>query len=957
MRTTYVGTFKNIHNDEQYKVTIQLGSNVQNPPVKILDATEAPEIITDEKIYFSPDPVHIKCERSDLTQLIMITQCEIKLKVSEDMSGTFLASTNRDISVTVSRISPSIGSGILFFGYVDPLQFEQGFAHNIDEITLNCTDPLGALQDIKIDQNTGISETDVLKPIDLIKLICTRTIPEGRYLRTKLIFPDTIDPNKIKINAGIFYGDDKDDRMTLYDTLNEILRYIGCTLCYEPQRRCIDIYNIYQTNISYTTSTAWFDPVDDAMSDDASLSNDDVYSKVTLTCEIEPVDDTINLIDDSAMYSDYTTYQKYMTELVSPGEGQRALNGFIDLLKTETTTYDVGYKLDHYCYVKRNDQWSFGSNSYITYKGGKEKTDSAAAIAMTGDQTDVLTWLKENPGKAAFVSYGVGNKINYQDNSPVNNIPLTNYLVISVQGHNDHGQNGHIKTLENNMEVNSPVCSFTGIKSVNLTPTDPRVTNYLVISGKLILNPLQMKTGSVWNGHDTNWPGGDLPSNLYKTSTNTYQNAYAYMDQRTEGAYVSTNALWHHTVPHPDNGDGAYYTQKWWKLATGATPTDPDYVISNKEGIFGFLDNKENEMLKYSWSSYSGYSGDETDIVSKVPILACQLKVGDKYCVERLDLGKAGQGVFEWYTESEWKTQTNLWTKGFDRPYFTIGFDPKVDDKLVGRSYPIQNNIEYTMNVDASGTAIPIKISDKLNGIPEFTILGPINQEWNEIERIHPTLFRHTSWEDHKFWTLELLDSILVSDLKIEMKSDNAKINNKMTTADNDLVYASAINPRFTDTLECSTKICTPLTMQECIDKGVKYQQSNSYVLNLDNSPFYGWTSGNDTIKPEHLFIDYYYRQYNSVAKKLNFTVDNGWAFGTLLSDNESRLGFADIVSSYNMYMKYPGLKPSIVIDSASGSPVWSTVKNWYCMGMDWSLQYKENNMTMRQKFNYPAPL
>jgi hypothetical protein len=260
------------------------------------------------------------------------------------------------------------------------------------------------------------------------------------------------------------------------------------------------------------------------------------------------------------------------------------------------------------------------------------------------------------------------------------------------------------------------------------------------------------------------------------------------------------------------------------------------------------------------------------------------------------------------------------------------------------------------MNVDASGTAIPITADDKLNGIPEFTILGPINQEWNEIERIHPTLFSHTSWEDHKFWTLELLDSILVSDLKIEMKSNNAKINNKMTNADNDLVYASAINPRFTDTLECSTKICTPLTMDECITEGVKYQQSNSYVLNLDNSPFYGWTSGNETIKPEHLFIDYYYRQYNNVAKKLNFTVDNGWAFCTLLSDNISKLGFADVVSGYNIQMLYPGLKPSPVIDE-NGNLINQTPNKWYCMGMDWSLQYKENNMTMRQRFSYPAPL
>ena len=933
--STYVGTLKDYKNEEQYKVTIQTGSIVDTPPQKILDPFDTRERITDDILYFSPDPVHITCERTDLTQLIMITQCQIKLKVTQDMSEKLFADTNRSISVTVERVAPVQSAAVLFYGYVDPLQFDQGFAYNVDEITLNCTDPLGALEQIMIDQNTGIAESDSLQAINFLYKIFEKVFERDpdNFTGIKTFMASTINPNMIKINAGIFYGDDEDDRMTLYDTLMEILKYLGCTVCYEPNGKKIHMFNLYNNRSQADPTGAWFNPKEDAMDDSASISMDDVYNRITLTCEIKPVADEIKLIDDDMMYSDYTNYQKYMTELTASGEGSSAYNGFRQLLQTEQTDYDAGYSIDHYCYVKRSDAWSFGSNSYITAMGGTEGTNPTR---MTGDQSNVLRWLKTHPGKAAFVSFGKGNKLNNKDNAPVNNISLTDYLVISVQGHNDHGESGHNTALFNQIQNNSPICSYVGLKSVNLTPSDENVINYIVISGKLILNPLQRKTGTNW-AQDANWPGGDLPSNLYNASTNTYQNALASIDQYQSNEIFYAYALWHKTVSHPDNGDGAYYTQKWWNCTD---PRKPVYTVSNDTGIFGFLDNKENEMLKYTYTSYSGYSGDETDVISKLPILACQLKVGDKWCVERLDLGEKGQGVYEWYTLEEWKTKTQLYQKGYDKPYFTIGIDPKTDDMIVGHSYAIQNNIKYTMNVDGSGTAIPIKISDKLNGVPEFTILGPINQMWNEIERIHPSFWRHTSWKDHKFWTLELLDSILVSDLKIELKSNNALYNSKMTSADNDLVYASDMNPLYEESLDCDIKICTPLTMEECQEKGIKYQQSNSYVLTTNDDPFYGWGSGQNKIKPEELFIDYFYKQYNEPAKKLSFCVDNGWAFGgeTLTGHY---LGFGTILSQYVVRMNFPGI---------------SGTNNYYCMSMDWSLKNKTNEMTVREMLSYDNP-
>lgn len=952
---TIQGEFKDYNNENTYRVTIITKKGL-NETIPIIDPTS--DANTTDELYFSPDPVHITCERSDLTQLIIISQCQIRLKTNKDMSDILFADTDRDISVKVERkiygANGSINYRTLFYGYVDPLQFSQGYAHKYEEIVINATDPLGALEQLKIDQ-IDASEGDVVPVMNIIYKIFDTVFESdaSAFNGIKTYMNDYVNPNRIKVNLSIFYGNDPDDYMTLYDTLYELLKYLGCTICYEPEGQFVNMYNLYNMT-NDETQESWFDAKDDAMNASGSLSKDDAYSQIKITCSIEPNDDAIDLLDNEVMYSDYSNYQKYMTELVAPGEGEAALNGFLELLNTEATEYDSGYKLDHYCYVKRNTAWDFGNNSYITAMGGTDNENATTEEKeMKGDQSDVLRWLKNNTGKAAFVSFGKGNKINYKDNTPINNISMTDYLVISVNGHNDHGSKGHIGTLMSNMKANSPICKYNGLKSINLTPTDEKIKNYIVISGKIILNPLQRKTGPNWS-NDPNFPenwhdGPGTLAMLYKTSTNTYNMAKQVANQIEWMGFGGYPLLWHKTVPHPDNGDGAYYTQKWW---TCSDPRDPHYSLIDQIGIHGFLDNKENEMLEYSRTRLSNpdNSISDADVISKLPILACQLKIGDKYCVEMLNLGLEGQGVFKWMTYDEWNSYDNGGSKsfraqGFDRPYFTIGIDPKVGDKIVGHSYSIQNNIDYTMNVEGSGTSIPITIDDKINGVPEFTIIGVMNQMWNEIERVHPTMFRHTSYNDHLFWVLELLDSILISDLKIEFKSNNAMYSTEMTQADNDLVYVTSINPTYTETLECDLMICTPLKMDECLEKGIKYQTSNSYVMSFDDEPFYGWSS--NEIKPEQLLIDYLYKQYKEPARKIMFCVDNGHVFGTPSNDGTTFNGFSTIISQNIIRMQYPGVANKL------GQLI---EMNYYCMSMDWSLKHKENEMTVREMLPYTNP-
>ena len=919
-----------IKDKEGTKFTVEIdGGGIER---SIIDGTTTYDRSKDHLYFFGKDPVHISCERSDLSQLILISQCQINILTKTDVSKDLCADTNRSIKVTITKSeAPDNTNGIIWRGYVDPLCFNQGFSYQFEELTINATDPLGALELYKIDQ-IGIKSTESMTVFALIYKILNKVMP-GASIDT--YFGSVVDPNAIKVNCSVFFGDDPDDYQTLYDVLTTLLKYIGCTVSYEPKSGNFVLYCIYN-NTGNTSSHQWFDGKEDAMDANTSISNDDVYSKITLTCNIEPSDDDIDLLDRDFLRSDWDYYQKYMTELVCPGEGSSAYNGFCELMNSkdnyENTGYDAGYALEHFCYVKRSDLWDFGNNSYIEAMGGTEGTNPTP---MTGDQTGVLRWLKKNPMKAAFVSFGKGQKANKKDNAVVTNISLSDYLVISIDGHNDHRVNGHNNTMNGQMLNNCPICKYNGLRSLNLTPTDKTVTNYICISGKITLNPQMKKTGPNWGrdtGFDDNWHHGNEWSNLYNASTNTYS---ATKSGLTSWSFPILGYMGR-TVPNSDNGDGTYYQQKWW---TCSNPFTDKYVITDEPGITGGLDNKEYKMLNYKYTSYSGHSGNEEDIVSKLPILNCQLKVGDKWCVERLDKGIEGQGKFEWMTQAEWEASP-MPSKGFDRPYFTLGINIKTGDSIVGVQYDIQKNISYLKNVDCSGTGIPITMDDKLNGEVYFAILSPCNQMWNEIERIHPTLFRHTEYVDHKLWTLEFVESILIGDLKIEFKSDNGLQSKDKNEPDKDLVYASSTNHKYQDSFDDDIDICTPLTLEQCKAKGVKYQISNSYVMNADDSAFYGWTVGQTTVKPEELWVDYLYKQYSQPATKLEINVNAGYAYGAPTTDG-SYLNISTILSKYLVTMNYPGI-------SGTG--------NYYAMKIDWGIKYGDNQMTCREVLSYSDP-
>ena len=338
--------------------------------------------------------------------------------------------------------------------------------------------------------------------------------------------------------------------------------------------------------------------------------------------------------------------------------------------------------------------------------------------------------------------------------------------------------------------------------------------------------------------------------------TNTYTNLHnkEWKSGLPMGLKENEIYVWHQTVPSRNNGDGRYYTRQYWQAET------PDKEVSWHEGAdSGFYPYTGEGPEEYEFK-YSAV-GDSTDTISKVAVLACMLVIDDKCVVETGTNGQTTDFVWQKYKErSECQSDDEYYQQ-----CFTIGFDPKIGDKLVGTEFSIQNNIDYKMGIDAEGIAIPITKGDKISGQVRFMILGPVNATWDVITRRHPTFFRHTKWSSSSVPLLAHVSSILIKSFEVKVYSDNGLISNG--NDDNDIIYMSDTKETFVnkkDDLEF--KINSALTATECAQLGVSNTVKLSTPLNISTGDgvleVYD-RNGNVKAKPEQIYVDSYYTEYH----------------------------------------------------------------------------------------------
>lgn len=802
------------------------------------------------ELSFTDDPVDLTSQVNDTFDHLLCQQATVRLLARNFVPDFFCASC-RDAVVNIYREGEC-----LFAGFIEPQSYSQGYNEEFDEIELSCIDALTALQYAKyrdvgslgVLYNVVKAEAEQRTFLAMLKEILGGVTAEldivggnaMRYLYDGSKAVDDLAGNRyaifgqLTVSELLFMGDEEDDVWQQDEVLEEILKYLNLHIVqdgftfylfsWESVKGDERIYwRDLLTGASVTTARQTTDIVTGLVTDtDTTISVGEVYNKIMLTAKVESMESVIESpLDNDLLKSPFSNKQKYMTEYSSDGEGTKAINAFDAMTHGQETSYSGGCVTDWYVQMMNNSQWLFpksGSGNLME------------EYCSEGRNQHLLpNFLAKNQGAAIMALGKVEKKTDGKDNSPTSKVEMTNYLVVSVNGNCDDKEATTYPNT-NSLKAGIPRAVYNGSMTGGVfSPTDEGTTNYIVLSGKLVLNPVM-------------------------ALTDTYKAIYNYDGGKWGNLFTGIGKWSGVTVPSRNNGDGRYYTQQWWKAAL---PNET--VVWDMETAHGFVPFTDTGPQLYEFK-YSAI-GDGSDHISKVGVLACMLIIGDKCVVEK---GTEGQ-----VTDFEWRKYKTLEECSNEDEYyqqcFTIGFDPKIGDKIVGTKFDLQNNVNYELGIDAEGIAIPIKKADKVSGRVKFMILGPVNALWDVVTRRHKTWFRHTKWNSTTIPLLAHVSSIMVEQFEVKIYSDNGLVNN---TGDNDLVYMSDTKESFVNVKDdIEMKINSALTAAECQTLDVTDSVKMSTPLNTLTGEgllaVYDYSRG-VTAKPEQLYVDYYYKEWHA---------------------------------------------------------------------------------------------
>ena len=799
---------------------------------------------------FTDDPVELTSQVNDTFDHLLCQQATVRLLARNFVPDFFCASC-RDAVVNIYREGKC-----LFAGFIEPQSYSQGYNEEFDEIELSCIDALTALQYAKyrdvgslgVLYNVVKAEAEQRTFLAMLKEILGGVAAEldivggnaMRYLYDGSKAVDDLAGNRyaifgqLTVSELLFLGDEEDDVWQQDEVLEEILKYLNLHIVqdgftfylfsWESVKGDERIYwRDLLTGASVTTARQTTDIVTGLVTDtDTTISVGEVYNKIMLTAKVESMESVIESpLDNDLLKSPFSNKQKYMTEYSSDGEGSKAINAFDAMTHGQETSYSGGCVTDWYVQMMNNSQWLFPKNG---------SGNLMEEYCSEGRNQHILpNWLAKNQGAAIMALGKVEKKTDGKDNSPTSKVEMTNYLVVSVNGNCDDKEATTYPNT-NSLKAGIPRAVYNGSMTGGVfSPTDEGTTNYIVLSGKLVLNPVM-------------------------ALTDTYKAIYNYDGGKWGGLFTGIGKWSGVTVPSRNNGDGRYYTQQWWKAAM---PNET--VVWDMETAHGFVPFTDTGPQLYEFK-YSAI-GDGSDHISKVGVLACMLIIGDKCVVEK---GTEGQ-----VTDFEWRKYKTLEECSNEDEYyqqcFTIGFDPKIGDKIVGTKFDLQNNVNYELGIDAVGIAIPIKKADKVSGRVKFMILGPVNALWDVVTRRHKTWFRHTKWNSTTIPLLAHVSSIMVEQFEVKIYSDNGLVNN---TGDNDLVYMSDTKESFVNVKDdIEMKINSALTAAECqaldVTDSVKMSTPLNTLTGEGLLAVYDYSRGMSA-KPEQLYVDYYYKEWHA---------------------------------------------------------------------------------------------
>ncbi len=831
------------------------------------DGTNNTLTIGENGLYFAGNPISIETNMESTFDPIIRKSCTINLLTRNYIGDYLWAENAHNIRVEVKR-----GTSTIFYGFVEPNTFSQPFVE-LDEFSINCIDVLSALQyynykNIKtIDTyNTQKSNAAIVSFRDLMMDSL------GNALQSNISsYPILYDRSKglamtsthsvfqyIGISETFLFGETFDDIWTCEDIVNQTLQYLNLHIIQQGKifyifdwdtlrKRRNSWYNIV-TKVSYSQPDASNVTITGNMhsANDTSITISDVYNQISVKCGLESIEDVITSpLDDDALISPFSGKQLYMREYISPFSGNLDYVVAFHSMVSENgapITYDKAKYVDWYLKVMQNPNWQLHINNGQGNISDQFEQNNGTFI----NQWNIPKFVKDNRLAPAIIQMGsVERDARLIDDAPIAKVSMNDYLFISING-NETDDNTNSRPNVSDLQYHAPIIEYVGGNGGVYSPSDDNTTNYLVFSGSLLLQPLAKES-----------------ARFHTLKTWCLQHPTMTVDEAlTLGATAVTDS----------NGDSRLYTRKFFKTVNPADTVDENNYITNGASLQPWCSDNGEKLYQYNYSEQWG----SQDLVNKLPILECELIIGNKRLIET-NVDEWGHSEFHWV---ELGNEPTFVYEDDGQTYpittFTLGVNPKIGDFIIGSEYKLQNTVDLTMNIDAEGTAIPIKKSDNLSGAIQFKILGPVNTTWNNITRRHPTWFRHTAWETDNKIVLAHLENIILKDFSCKIYSDNAK-NESM---DNDeLIYmsdetTSYINKHDDTEFRFITQPTPDVITEQQLNGGANINAVINLITNSPLTTLYNSLTS-ETAKAEEHFVNQYYTEYHIPRIEMQMTVHN----------------------------------------------------------------------------------
>ena len=814
-------------------------------------------------IYFADDPVEISMEASAMHEHILKTKCRITLTANHFVGDLFYANEPRDIAVTIIKHNIKTHTHTTMFrGYVIPVTFTQPYARKYDEFSVNCVDYLSTLKYYnykKLTFSTYESYSKTAGTVSFRGILddAMSDLPEDmniQYDGSKSVFLGSSEDifGALHISERVILDETYDDIMSQENALEEVLRYLNLHIIQRSNTMFIFDWGTVSSTEAHEVQK------EEYTSSNTTLSISKIKNQITVTDDVQSVDDIVTSpLDTDHITSDYGNSQKFMTEYAAAGEGVDARDAFVNMINGRNTDFEDTKIREWYMQVMRNPNWTL-----YAADGTDVYTKIYNQYGNGINQWGALQYTRQNDYTPLLVSFGSRDVKSVEQDTQAyyqRKPAMTNYLMISVNGdaysryHHDNYESYCDTKITNKLEAiatGAGIARFNNITTANINPSEEGTINYLVFEGKFILSPLAYRSASTNHWIDT--PGWSHPA----FTSDKFPISYAM-----DGDIIARTG--YHCVGGSDNGDGRFYQVRFYNTEKY---NDEPHAEDTLDLSTPWINEKritedpqkwpyDNVEFKYRYSA----AGETDDKIWKIPVLACELKVGDKYCCEGYEQdGEAKRSVYHWYTESE------ALQHGVDTIFY-LGFDPAIDDYLLNKEWEISSNIDQIKaNVNAWGTAIPITKDDMLTGQVDFRILGVVNSTWNEITRRHPSFWRHTRWYENSYPVLDFVSNIFIKDFSCKIYSDNG---GATITQDNDIVYVSDMaNGNSAEGEKITFKFITQLTTSECIELGVKNTINVNSVT--DGAGGYIHTIYCDMnkmeAKAEEHYVDEYYNEYSN---------------------------------------------------------------------------------------------